>query len=79
MYIDVLDALVLCGPMRSTRISCKANLSFILLKPILKELLNKELVEKRKLKENVFVYATTNAGRDTLSRFGELTRILPIV
>jgi len=79
MHIDVLDALVLYGPMRLTRITYKANLNFTLLNPILKELLKKELVVKRKLKKNVVVYAATNAGRATLSRFGELTQILPII
>ena len=78
MHIDVLDALVLSGPMRLTRITCKTNLSFILLKPILKELITKELIEERKLERNVIVYAATNAGRATLSRFNELTQVLPI-
>jgi hypothetical protein len=37
-----------------------------------------ELVEERKLKKNVVVYAATNAARTTLLRFKEFTQILPI-
>lgn len=79
MYVEVLDALASYGPMRLTRITCKANLNCSLLKPILKDLMKNELVEERRLKKNVVAYAATNAARTTLLRFKELTQILPIV
>ena len=44
IYVEVLDGL-------ATRITCKANLSYGLLKPILKDLMEKALVEERKLKK----------------------------
>ncbi len=78
MYVEVLDALVFHGPMRLTRITYKANLNYSLLKPILKDLMTNELVEKRRLKKNVVVYAATNAARKTLMRFNEVAQILPI-
>jgi predicted transcriptional regulator len=78
IYVDVLEALVFYGPVRVTRISYKANLSYNLLKPILQNMTEKELVEERKLKKNLVVYAVTNTGRATLLRFKELTQILPI-
>jgi predicted transcriptional regulator len=79
MYVEVLDSLAIYGPMRLTRITYKANLSCSLLKPILKDLMKNELVEERRLKKDVVVYAATNAARPTLLRFKELTQILPII
>jgi len=66
MYVEVLDALVLLGSMRLARITYKTNLSYSLLKPILEDLIKNELVEERRLKKNVVVYAATNATRRTL-------------
>jgi predicted transcriptional regulator len=79
MYVEVLEALALYGPMRLTRITYKANLNWSLLKPILKDLMKKNLVEERALKKNIVVYAATNAARTTLLRFKELSQILPIM
>lgn len=79
IYIDVLDALVFYGPMRLTRITYKTNLSYVLLKPILQNLLKNNLVEIRIMKKNVCLYAATNAARTKLLRFKEFTQLLPIV
>jgi len=79
MYLAVLEALARHGPMRLTKITYKANLSYGQLKPILKGLMKNELVQERRLKKNVAVYAATNAARTTLLRFKELTQILPII
>jgi predicted transcriptional regulator len=79
VYVDVLDALVFYGPLRLTRITYKANVNCSLLKQILNELIENELVEERKLKKNVVIYAATNAARATLLKFNELTQILPIM
>jgi predicted transcriptional regulator len=72
MYVEVLDALAFYGPMRLTRITYKANLNYSLLKPILEDLMKNELVEERRLKKNVVIYAATNAARTTLLRFKQL-------
>jgi predicted transcriptional regulator len=77
--MEVLDILVFYGPMRMTRITYKAKVNCSLLKPILNDLIKNELVEERKLKKNVVIYAATKAARTALLRFNELTRILPIV
>jgi predicted transcriptional regulator len=79
VYVEVLDALVFYGPMRLTRITYKANINCCLLKSILNDLIKNELVEERRLKKNVVIYAATKAARATIFRFNELTRILPIV
>jgi predicted transcriptional regulator len=79
VYMEVLDILVFYGPMRMTRITYKAKVNCSLLKPILNDLIKNELVEERKLKKNVVIYAATKAARTALLRFNELTRILPIV
>jgi predicted transcriptional regulator len=78
VYLEVLDALVFSGPLRLTRITYKANVNCSILKPILNELIKNDLVEERKLKKNVVIYAATKEARTTLFRFNELTRILPI-
>jgi predicted transcriptional regulator len=79
MYVEVLDALAFCGPMRITRIMYKANLNCSLLKPILRDLIKNEFVEERRLKKDVVVYAATNAARAKLLRFRELAQFLPIM
>ena len=79
IYLEVLDALALYGPMRLTRITYKANLSCSLLKLILKDLKGNGLVEERKIGRNVVVYAATNAARKILHTFKEFSQILPII
>jgi predicted transcriptional regulator len=78
IYIDTLEALALYGPMKVTRITYKANLNCSLLKQILKDLIEKNLVEERKLKKNVVVYAVTPKTRTILSQFKELSQMIPI-
>ena len=78
MHLQVLDALVFYGPLKLTHITYKANLNCNSLKPILKDLIKNELVVNRRIKENLIVYAATNAARATLLKFRDLTQILPI-
>jgi predicted transcriptional regulator len=79
IYFDVLEAVVFYGPLRITRITYKANLSYNLLKPILRDMMEKELVEERKLKKGLVAYAATNTARETLLRVKEFAQVLPIV
>jgi len=79
IYVAVLEALVFCGPMKLTRITYKAHLNYSLLKPILKDLLKNELVEERRLKKNIVIYAATMTARTNTLKFKELTQILPIM
>jgi predicted transcriptional regulator len=78
LNVEILEALTLDGPMRLTRITCKANLSYTLLKSILTELLKNQRIKERTLKKNTIVYTTTNQGRTTLSKFKEPAQILPM-
>jgi predicted transcriptional regulator len=79
IYFDVLEAVVFYGPLRITRITYKANLSYNLLKPILKDMMKKELVEERKLKKGLVAYAATNKARETLLRVNQIAKVLPIM
>lgn len=79
MYVDVLNVLVFHGPMRVTRITSKTNLSHGLLKPILNNLIQNNLVEERALRKNAIVYAPTKAARKTLLKSEKLTQILRII
>ncbi|MCK5628768.1 hypothetical protein KAI12_04805 [Candidatus Bathyarchaeota archaeon] len=78
IYIDIIEALVIYGPMKSTRITYKAKVNFNVLKTVLKDLIDKELVEVRRLKKNNVVYSATAKARPLLSKFKELTDCLPI-
>lgn len=78
IYIDIIEALVLYGPMKSTRITYKAKVNFNVLKAVLNDLVENDLVEVRKLKKNNVVYRATSKARPLLSKFRELTQCLPI-
>lgn len=74
IHIDILEALALYGPLKLTRITYKANISG-LLKQILKEFMENNLVEERKLK-NIAVYAVTPKARLIISQFKEVSENL---
>lgn len=76
IHIDILEALALYGPLKLTRITYKANISG-LLKQILKEFMENNLVEERKLK-NIVVYAVTPKARLIISQFKEVSENLPM-
>jgi predicted transcriptional regulator len=78
MYLATLEALANYGPMKLTRITCKANLNCGSLKRILKDLIEKDLVEERKPKKNIVVYAATPKARTILACFKELSKIIPM-
>jgi predicted transcriptional regulator len=78
MYISTLEALAYCGPLRLTRIMCKAKMGYGQLKRILDDLVQNELVEERTLRKNKVVYVVTPKARATLSYFDELKEMLPI-
>jgi len=77
IYIDILEALALYGPLKLTRITYKANINCGLLKRILKEFMENNLVEERKLK-NIVVYAVTPKARLIISQFKEVSENLPM-
>lgn len=79
MYIDILKVLAQRGPLKLTHIMYKANVNCSVLGEYLTFLIQKELVEERKVKKNRTVYAITQGGITLLKSFGELTRALPII
>jgi predicted transcriptional regulator len=79
MRISVLEALVYSGPMKITRISYKAKMSYCQLKPVLEDLIQNELVKERTLKKSTVIYAATPKARKILSYFDEFKEMLSIV
>jgi predicted transcriptional regulator len=79
MYIDILKVLAQRGPLKLTHIMYKANVNCSVLGAYLGFLIQKELVEERKVQRNRTVYAITQRGITVLKYFGELTQALPII
>ena len=77
MYISILEALAYNGPSKITRITYKAKMNFSQLRPIMDDLIQKRLVEERKLKNNA-AYLATQKARIILSYFNQLKEMLPI-
>ena len=78
MSISILEALAYNGPSKITKITYKANVNFSQLKPVIDDMIQKELVEKRALKKGKIVYAATPKARKILSYFNELKEMLQI-
>ena len=76
MCISTLEALIYYGPMKITRISYKAKMSYGQLKPVIDDLIQNELIEERVLKKKTVVYAATQKARKTLSYFEGLKEML---
>ena len=79
MHISTIEALVFNGPLKITRIMYKTNLNCNQLRKILDYLIKTDLVEERKLKKNMVVYAATPQARKILTYFDGLKEMLPIV
>ena len=77
MYISILEALAYNGPSKITRITYKAKMNFSQLRSIMDDLIQKRLVEERKLKNNA-AYLATPKARIILSYFNQLKEMLPI-
>jgi predicted transcriptional regulator len=79
MYLSTLQALICYGPLKITRITYKAKMNYFQLKPILSDLIQKKLVEERKIGANSVVYSATAKARNTISHFNELNKIFLII
>jgi predicted transcriptional regulator len=79
MCISTLEALAYYGPMKITRITYKAKMNCSQLREMLDCLIQKKLVEERKLGEKKVVYAATPKAKTVLSYFEELKELLPVV
>lgn len=78
MYVSILEALAYNGPSQITRITYTAKMNFSQLKPIVDDLIQKKLIEEKKLRKNRIVYSPTPKARTILSYFNELKEMLPI-
>jgi predicted transcriptional regulator len=77
MYISILEALAYNGPSQITRITYIAKMNFSQLKPIINDLIQKKLIEEKKLEKRI-AYSATPKARTVLSCFNELKEMLPL-
>jgi predicted transcriptional regulator len=78
IYIAVLETLATNGPMRLTKITYKSNLNYVLLKQIVSNLQEKQLIEERKI-NNFLVYAATPKAKIVLLQLKEVNQSLPFL
>jgi len=78
IYITVLEALALDGPMRLNRITCKTNLNYVFLKRVVHDLRDRQLVEERKI-NNSFIYSATPKAKLALTQFNDMSQSFPFL
>jgi predicted transcriptional regulator len=76
MYISILEALAYNGPSKITRITYTAKMNFGQLKPIIDDLIKKNLVKEKMFKKKI-AYLATPRARTVLFYFNELKEMLP--
>ena len=76
IYIDVLEAFAKNGPIRLTKVTLKAKISYIPLKKITANLVAENLVEEKRT-ENYMTYSATPKAKMVLSRLKEIKQSLP--
>lgn len=79
IYLEVLNVLVRCGPLKLTHIMYKANVNCSTLLKCIDYLIKQGLVEARYLEDGNRVYAVTRRGLEVIRAFKELKQALPIV
>ena len=70
--VAILETLINYGPMGLTKITYKANINYSVLKELMIKLVKNNLVEERKPKENVLVYAATPKAKLALLELKEI-------
>ena len=76
IYIDVLEAFAKNGPIRLTRVTLKAKISYIALRKITASLIAEGLVEEKRM-ENYVTYSTTPKAKMVLYRLKEIRQSFP--
>ena len=76
IYIAVLETLLANGPMRLTKITCKTNLNYSLLKQAVNDLRKRQLIEETKI-NNSFTYAATPKAELVISQVKEVSQSFP--
>ena len=69
LYVDILESIVIHGPLKVTWLILKAKANYAQLKPILDVLLEKRFVEKTTLRDGGVAFLATSSGRAVLSKF----------
>ena len=77
IYVTIIEALVLNGPMKSNRITCDTNISYNLVKKALIDLQKRQLIDERKI-NNTSIYLATPKAKSALLQFKKITQNLPI-
>lgn len=78
IYLDILEALTFCGPLKLNHIMYKAKVNGNVLKRHLNLLITENLVEERTVGEKRVVYSITQKGRAVFKRFLDMKQMLPI-
>jgi len=79
LYVDILEVMVVHGPLKVTWITLRARVNYALLKPILSSLMEKALVEEKKVKHGIVVFAATDLGRRSLEQYRQFSKSPRIV
>jgi len=79
MYVDILEVLDHCGPLKLTYVMNVVNVNCGLLREYLDLLAKQGLVEVKIIGKERKVYAITQLGVTVLKGFRELKEVLPIV
>jgi predicted transcriptional regulator len=78
-YVEILEVLVHCGPLKPTHVMCKSNLNFNLLKGYLGFLIKQGMVNEKITRKGRKFYSITEQGITVLKYFRHLVEVLPIV
>jgi len=76
LYIDILKALALHGPLKLTHLMYDVNISCSILKPYLDFLINEKLIEERILSKKRVEYSVAQKGMDVIKNFEKMEQAL---
>jgi len=71
LYVAVLNAAAVHKPLNITGLLLSARLNYVQLKPILNNLINKEIIQEQHLRNGSIVYAITPLGQRLSIQFNK--------
>jgi predicted transcriptional regulator len=69
LYVAVLNAVAVRGPLNITGLALRARLNYVQLKPLLNNLINKGAIQEQHLRNGSIVYAATSLGQRLSTQF----------
>jgi len=72
LYTDILQAIVVSGPLKVSWLTLKAKANYVQLKPVLTFLLKKAFVEETKLRDGSAAFGATELGRNVLAKLKQV-------